>query len=162
MTGTDHIAAEITDSPAEADLAAIGDGLAAFNAAAVGPSGRRALAVILRDSAGAVQGGLSGYTAWGWLYVQWLWLADGLRGRGQAGRLLALAEAEALARGCRAAWIDTFNPAARRTYERAGYRAFGTLPGFAAGRDRVFLQKTLSAPGRDGSGPGPHAPGETR
>ena len=134
---------ELTATPTEADLAAIGAGLSAFNAADAGPSGRLALAVVLRGDAGAVVGGLSGYTAWGWLYVQWLWLAEPLRGQGWAGRMLALAEAEALARGCHGAWIDTFNPVALAAYQRAGYRVFGTLPEFPPGRSRVFLQKPL-------------------
>ncbi|PKP69226.1 MAG: GNAT family N-acetyltransferase [Alphaproteobacteria bacterium HGW-Alphaproteobacteria-4] len=134
---------ELTATPTEADLAAIGAGLSAFNAADAGPSGRLALAVVLRGDAGAVVGGLSGYTAWGWLYVQWLWLAEPLRGQGWAGRMLALAEAEAQARGCHGAWIDTFNPVALAAYQRAGYRVFGTLPEFPPGRSRVFLQKPL-------------------
>lgn len=135
--------AQLTDSPDPADLAAIGDGLAAFNDADVGPSGRRALVVVLREDTGAVSGGLSGYTAWGWLYVQWLWLAEPARGQGWAGRLLALAEAEARARGCHGAFIDTFNPVALRAYTRAGYVEFGRMAAFPAGRDRVFLQKPL-------------------
>lgn len=134
---------EITATPAEADLAAIGAGLSEFNAADVGPSGRLALAVVLRGPGGAVVGGISGYTAWGWLYVQWLWLAEPFRGQGWAGRMLGAAEAEARARGCRAAWIDTFNPAALAAYLRAGYQVFGTLPEFPPGRSRYFLQKPL-------------------
>ncbi|MBW6507440.1 MAG: GNAT family N-acetyltransferase [Rhodobacteraceae bacterium] len=134
---------ELTATPAEADLAVIGAGLTAFNADDIGPAGRLALAVVLREKAGEVVGGLSGYTAWGWLYVQWLWLAEPLRGQGWAGRILALAEAEARARGCHGAWIDTFNPVARAAYQRAGYTVFGTLPEYPPGRSRVFLQKPL-------------------
>ncbi|ASY69842.1 hypothetical protein SFHH103_02207 [Sinorhizobium fredii HH103] len=47
-------------------------------------------------------------------------------------------------RGCHSAWIDTFNPAARRAYERQGYVPFGELPDFPKGRNRVFLKKALS------------------
>ncbi len=133
---------ELTDAPDPADLAAIGEGLAAFNAAEVGPSERRALAIVLRDGE-AVVGGLSGYTAWGWLYVQWLWLAEAQRGQGIAGRLLEMAEAEARARGCHGAHIDTFSPVALAVYRRAGYDVFGTLPDFPRGRTRSFLSKRL-------------------
>lgn len=134
---------ELTATPAEADLAAIGAGLSAFNAADAGPSGRLPLAVVLRDAGGAVVGGISAYTAWGWLYVQWLWLAEPWRGKGWAGRMLAAAEAEARGRGCHGAWIDTFNPVALAAYQRAGYQVFGTLPDFPPGRARSFLQKRL-------------------
>jgi GNAT superfamily N-acetyltransferase len=135
--------AELTAVPDAADLAVLGDGLAAFNESDVGPSGRQALAVLLRDAQGAVQGGLSGYTAWGWLYVQWLWLAAPQRGQGWAARLLAMAEDEARLRGCHGAWIDTFNPSALAAYRRAGYTPFGALADFPPSRSRTFLQKQL-------------------
>ena len=133
----------LTDSPSPEALAAIGDGLAAFNEADVGPSQRQSLAVLLRDDVGTLLGGLSGYTAWGWLYIQWLWLHESQRGQGWAGRLLETAEAEARNRGCHGAWIDTFNPVALKTYQRAGYVPFGALPDFPKGRTRTFLQKAL-------------------
>lgn len=135
---------EITDKPPAEALEAIGNGLTAFNAADVGPSERRPLAVLIGGSdAEGKRGGLSGYTAWGWLFVQWLWLPEDLRGQGLAARLLAAAEDEARRRGCHGAWIDTFNPQARRAYERQGYEAFGELPDFPPGRSRVFLKKQL-------------------
>ncbi|KKB84996.1 acetyltransferase [Devosia limi DSM 17137] len=137
------ISLELTHEPDEADLAAIGKGLTDYNAADVGPSGRVPLAVLVRDESGALAGGLSGYTAWGWLYVQWLWLSEPMRGQGLAGKLLAMAEAEASRRGCHGAYIDTFNPAALRLYQRQGYAAFGELPEFPKGRTRTFLQKPL-------------------
>jgi GNAT superfamily N-acetyltransferase len=136
----------LTAEPAEADLAVIGEGLADFNAADVGSSGRLPLAVFVRSEDGAIQGGLSGYTAWGWLYVQWLWLVEPLRGQGLAGKLLAMAEAEAIDRKCHGAYIDTFNPQALRIYQRQGYVAFGELADFPRGRTRTFLQKPLVAP----------------
>jgi predicted GNAT family acetyltransferase len=57
--------------------------------------------------------------------------------------MLAMAEGEARSRGCHGAYIDTFNPVALRTYERAGYATFGTLDDFPFGRTRTFLQKRL-------------------
>jgi GNAT superfamily N-acetyltransferase len=135
---------ELTAEPSEADLARVAEGLTSFNTADAGPSGRVPLAILVRDEAGAVIGGLSGYTAWGWLYVQWLWLAEALRGQGLAGKLLAMAEAEAAQRGCHGAYIDTFNPAALRVYQRQGYAVFGELANFPPGRTRSFLQKPLS------------------
>ena len=133
----------VTDTPAVEDLSAIGDGLVSFNVADVGPAERRALAVVVRDEAGQVVAGISGYTAWGWLYVQWLWVAEGARGGGLAGRMLAAAETEARQRGCHGAYIDTFSPVALKTYLRAGYAPFGELKDFPIGRTRTFLQKRL-------------------
>ena len=136
-------AVTVTDTPSPQELDLIGGGLAAFNEADVCPADRRPLAVIVRDEGGSIAGGISGYTAWGWLYVQWLWVAEAMRGAGLAGRMLAAAEAEARNRGCHGAWIDTFNPTALRVYQRAGYVPFGTLDDFPKGRARTFLQKRL-------------------
>ena len=133
----------VTAAPTPAELDTIGGALAAFNESDVGPAGRTPLAVLVRDEAGAIVGGISGYTAWGWLYVQWLWVAESQRGQGLAGQMLAAAEDEARTRGCHAAYIDTFNPVALQTYERAGYVSFGRLDDFPKGRSRTFLQKQL-------------------
>jgi GNAT superfamily N-acetyltransferase len=134
---------ETTAEPLPHEVAFLGERLAAFNDSDVGASGRKALAVLVRDEDGAVIAGISGYTAWGWLYVQWLWVDDRLRGQRMAGKMLDAAEREALARGCHGALIDTFNPKALKAYERRGYRPFGTLADFPVGRSRVFLQKKL-------------------
>ncbi|TGQ52655.1 GNAT family N-acetyltransferase [Mesorhizobium sp. M1C.F.Ca.ET.193.01.1.1] len=135
---------EITAEPLPRDLAFVGESLTAFNDGDVGVSGRKTLAVFVRDDAGAIVAGISGYTAWGWLYVQWLWVDEKLRGRRIAAGMLEAAEREALARGCQAAWIDTFNPTAAKVYQRQGYQPFGTLADFPVGRNRIFLQKKLS------------------
>lgn len=140
-------AIEVTDTPQEADLTFIGKSLSDFNEADVGPSGRRPLAVYLRDQSGSIVAGLSGYTAWGWLYVQWLFVSEDQRGRGCAGALLGAAEVEALARQCHGAYIDTFNPEALKAYQRAGYAIFGQLPDFPKGRTRSFLSKSLALSG---------------
>ena len=137
------LALTVTASPAPADLDRLGASLTAFNDADVGPSGRLPLAAFIHDRAGTMVAGLSGYTAWGWLYIQWLWIAESQRGQGLAGRLLAAAESEATTRGCHGAWIDTFSPTALKVYQRAGYVPFGALPEFPKGRTRTFLQKAL-------------------
>ena len=133
----------ITGSPTPDELGIISAGLTAFNEADVGPANRMLLAVLVQDDFGSIIGGLSGYTAWGWLYVQWLWLSESLRGQGLAGRMLAMAEDEAKARGCHGSYIDTFSPVALKVYQRAGYVPFGALPEFPRGRTRTFLQKPL-------------------
>ncbi|TIL36347.1 GNAT family N-acetyltransferase [Mesorhizobium sp.] len=136
---------ETTADPSPKELAFLGERLSAFNDSEVGPANRKVLAVFVRDEHRAVVGGISGYTAWGWLYVQWLWVDERLRGQRMAGRMLDAAEQEAVARGCHGALIDTFNPNAATAYERQGYRPFGVLPDFPVGRSRVFLQKKLLA-----------------
>lgn len=134
---------EITDTPESQALTRVQTGLTEYNEAEVGPAEKRALAVFVRDEDEAVVAGLLGNTAWGWLYVQWLWIDDRARGQGLAGEMLAKAETEATARGCHGAYIDTFNPVALKVYQKAGYAVFGALPEFPKGRTRSFLQKRL-------------------
>lgn len=135
---------EVTAEPLPEDLAFLSGGLAAFNDADVGASGRKPLAVFVRGEHGGIVAGISGYTAWGWLYVQWLWVDEMLRGRRVAASMLGAAEKEAIGRGCHGAWIDTFNPIAEKVYQRQGYKPFGSLPDFPVGRSRIFLQKKLT------------------
>lgn len=138
-----ELSISVTGTPSPEELDIIGRSLSAFNEVDAGPADRQALAVIARNTSGEIAGGISGYTAWGWLYVQWLWVAEAERGQGLAARLLAGAESEARARGCHAAYIDTFSLAALKTYRRAGYLPFGALEDFPKGRTRTFLQKPL-------------------
>ena len=136
----------VTDDPDAELLRQLGTALADFNNADVGPAQRRVLALFVQDEDGSLLAGLNGYTAWGWLYIQWLWVAQAMRGQGLAGRMLAAAEAEAERRGCHGAWIDTFSPTALQTYRKAGYEPFGALDSFPEGRIRTFLKKPLHPP----------------
>ncbi|MBD8662604.1 GNAT family N-acetyltransferase [Rhizobium sp. CFBP 8752] len=133
----------LTDAPSSDDLAIVSGGLTAFNEGEVGPSDRELLAVLIRDESGTVIGGLSGYTSWGWLFTQLLFIPETLRGKGMAAKLLTEAENEARTRGCKGAWIDTFNPLALKAYKSHGYQVFGEIPNFVETRTRTFLQKAL-------------------
>ncbi|MGJ8583531.1 MAG: GNAT family N-acetyltransferase [Marinosulfonomonas sp.] len=135
----------ITDQP-NAEITKLGKALGAFNDRDVGPADKRPLAVLAHDADQQLIAGVSGYTGWGWLYIQWLWVDAAQRGQGIAGDVLRQAETEARARGCRGAHIDTFSPVALRVYQRHGYEVFGEIPDFVAGRTRSFLSKRLDGP----------------
>jgi GNAT superfamily N-acetyltransferase len=125
----------------EADLVLAG--LIAGNAPHLGPADFRDLAVLAHEGTTFV-GGLTGETGRGVLYVDQFWVDPGRRGQGLGGRLLAAAEAEAAARGCRMAWLDTYDFQARPFYERHGYTVFGELDGFSNGHKRFFMKKNLA------------------
>lgn len=135
---------ESVDTPDDALRAAIAAPLLAFNSHHAGPSGHRTLALVLRDEAGGVIGGLWGSTAHGWLYTQMLVVPDTLRGQGLGRQLMQQAETEAAQRGCRHAWVDT-QFGARTFYERLGYAVFGELSDYPPGFTRSFLRKRLAA-----------------
>jgi len=124
--------------------------LRAFNEAMIGPANDRPVELVVRDTDGAVIGGLLGNTKWGWLYVDKLWMSDAARGQGIGSRLLARAEEIARERGCVGAFLSTFEHQARPFYEARGYHVFGTLDGFPAATRQFYLCKPFasSAPGR--------------
>ncbi len=99
MSSAADFSVVVTATPSQTDLDFLYQQLSDFNDADVGPSLRTPLAVFIRDTGGTVLAGISGYSAWGWLYVQWLWVDKSRRGQGLAGEMLAAAEAEAVIRG---------------------------------------------------------------
>jgi GNAT superfamily N-acetyltransferase len=66
-------------------------------------------------------------------------------GTGLGRQMLLQAEQEAIARGCRGAWLDTYSFQARRFHERLGYAVFGILNDYPPGQKRIFLHKVLVA-----------------
>lgn len=116
--------------------------LSAFNEQLFGPAGSQALQIAIRDESGAVLGGLVGRTWYGFLYTQLLFVPEEARGQGLGPRLLAMAEDEARQRGCKGAYIDTLNIAARKVYEKCGYKAVGHMPGMGPG-GMTWLAKAL-------------------
>jgi GNAT superfamily N-acetyltransferase len=132
----------ITDQPDEAIRKAIVDPLIAYNESQTGRNDFRPLIFAIEDADGRVIGGLSGYTAFDWLFVHLLFVPATLRGRGVGTDLMRRAETEAVARGCHSAWLDTFEFQARGFYERIGYTCFGELTEYPVG-GRYFMKKAL-------------------
>lgn len=134
----------LDEKPKDADVESIVKGLRAFNEARTGrPIGARKFSVYVKDGRGRIVGGLVGITYWDWLYVDYLWLGEGLRGRGWGRRLIAEAERVAVERGCRGAWLDTFSFQAPGFYARMGYEQFGVMEDHPSGESRHFFRKRL-------------------
>jgi len=121
--------------------AAVRQGIREADPADVGRRDYELLALALRDGDGRLRGGAYGATMWGWLMVDGLWVATELRGQGYGSRLLDAAESVAMRRGCRGAWLGTFDFQARSFYERNGYRVHGQLAGFPSGHTHFHLAK---------------------
>lgn len=134
---------ERTTHPTEAEVDRIRAGLTAFNRSRIPDRGYLPLAFTLFDAGGEFAGGLTGYLAYGWLFIDLLWVAERARSQNQGRALMLAAEEEGRARGCRHAWLDTFSFQARAFYEKLGYVVFGELPDFPPGHQRYFLRKDL-------------------
>ncbi len=138
----DEIVLETTDSIAAADREAVRQGLIEFCDRFLGPRDLKPIGVFVRGPAG-LRAGLVGETGRGVLKVALLWVAEELRGQGVGSRLLLAAEAEAIARGCRKALLDTYDFQARPFYERHGYEVFAQFDGFVRGHKSFFMSKEL-------------------
>ena len=120
---TDHQMARhqlhVESAPDLAEIQALEDRIYEYNVASTGHADGELLAVLLRDPSGALFGGLSGNTWSGWLEIRLFWVHEDQRGRGHGTRLLAAAEAEARARGCHTAIVDTPSFQAPDFYQRS-------------------------------------------
>ena len=120
-------------------------GLRGSDPADVGERDYQPLTISLRTKDQEVVGGIFGGTMWSWLMIDGLWVDKALRGQGLGSRLLLCSEAIAIKRGCRGAWLGTFDFQAREFYERRGYTLFAALPDFPAGHTHFHLKKDLVA-----------------
>ena len=116
----------------------------AYNVATTGLAHGRTVALILRDEDGAIVAGLSGWTWGGCMEVEFLWVRADQRHKGYGSRLLALAEAEAVARGCRQATLSTHDFQAPDFYRRYGYVVCGAVDEYPQGHQKLYLKKTLA------------------
>jgi len=135
---------EVTDTPRPEDETFVIEQTRAYNRRYT-ERDVRALCVFARAADGTIVGGLSGMTYWQYLEVAYLWVNEAHRGAGYATKLMAAAESEARARGCRHAVVDTYSFQALEFYQRIGSGEFGRLHGFAGKYDRHFLHKDLGA-----------------
>ena len=104
----------------------------------------RPLHVVAYDAAGAVVGGLIGTTQLEWLDIDILAVHSAHRRSGIGRRIMRAAEAEAVARGCRYASVDTLDFQAPRFYERLGYEIVGRFEDRCGpGHTKFFLTSTL-------------------
>jgi GNAT superfamily N-acetyltransferase len=134
----------IEDDPDPQAVQAIEDSLNRYNIATTGYDDYRPLAVYLRDAAGVVLGGLTGYTWGGCLKIAFLWLPEEQRGQGYGTQLLQAAERVGRERGCRQAILDSHSFEAPAFYQRAGYTICGVAEDAPVGHQLVYLAKRLA------------------
>ncbi len=117
-----------------------------FNQQAVGDAQGEPFALTLQaPGSDEVLGGLWALSLWGSFYIGLLVTPEGSRDQGLGTELMRRAEAEAVARGCRNIWLDTYAFQARAFYERLGFKVFGQIDGPAPMFPRHFMIKSLEA-----------------
>jgi GNAT superfamily N-acetyltransferase len=110
--------------------------------AASGLAAEEELVVFARHD-GELLGGCCGSTWGGTCELNSLWVNQRYRKRGVGGRLLAVAEDEALARGCHQVVLFTYLFQAPGFYERWGYRIVGRVDDYPMGTPALWFRKCL-------------------
>lgn len=144
---TEKLPFEISDKPLSGnDLAVITKGFDADTAAQGAPPHKlHELTILQRDDSGVVIAAMNGRTWWDWLYIDILWVMPSYQKQGFATKLVKRAEAEALKRGCKNAYLWTESFQAPNFYPRLGYQQFVVMPDFPIGHKRMGFMKRLAA-----------------
>ncbi len=141
----------VEDDPDPRDISFLETQIQREASAVTGLGDEVELAIFVREE-GRIVAGISGWT-WGeGCELQHLWVDPSRRGRWLGPRLLAAAEAEAAARGCRQTVHFTYGFQAGRLYEWAGYELVGRVEDFANGADVLWYRKRLGPPGNEPRG----------
>jgi GNAT superfamily N-acetyltransferase len=139
----------VTDELDPADITVITDGLGDYDFSQTGYRDFRRLAVFVRHpQTGKVVGGLYGRSAFGLVYVDWLFLPEDLRRARIGSRVLAMAEEEGRRRGCTRIALTTLSIQAPGFYQKQGYDVAATIDCDPPGLTHYYMMKRL-VPVRD-------------
>ena len=116
-----------------------------FNAKATGYADGRFLAGTIRDDAGEIIAGISGYTWGGCCELTHVWVHERHRGQGLGKALVRAAESEAVHRGCEQVVLMTHSFQAPEFYEHLGYERTYAIQGRPRGYSDIVYIKRLDA-----------------
>jgi ribosomal protein S18 acetylase RimI-like enzyme len=129
--------------PAQTDVHFLRDRIDEFNMTTTGIHDGGEFACFVRGAANEIVAGLYGWIWGGCCDVRYLWVREDLRQRGYGSALLAAAEREAAARGCRVVVLETHSFQAPDFYRRHGYEIVSHYEGYPAGHRKYHLRKQL-------------------
>lgn len=101
------------------------------------------IGVFYEDEKGVKLAGLTGETYGNWLCIKYLWVNEKIREQGIGSSILKTAEKEAIQRGCKYSFVDTFNFQAPEFYKRYGYKEVFELKQYPITGSRYYYTKTL-------------------
>ena len=129
-------------TPDNADVQAFHEGFRAFNRRYC-PADHQPFAFTVETEAGCIVGGIDGASFWGHLHVENLHVDDNWRGSGVGRRLMEMAEALAIERGCLGVNLDTFSFQAPGFDEKLGFVRIGEENGYVNDYQRIYYTKSL-------------------
>ena len=130
--------------PSETLTRFLTDNVISWNFARTGVTAWHPIGYFLKNARGEWLGGLTGYIWGGWMHVNFLWVTESLRHRGQGSRLMDAAEAFAQEHRCHGVTLETHSFQAPEFYLKRGYEVFGTLEDWPPGHSKHFLRKRLA------------------
>ncbi len=131
-------------TPSPDDLQFLEDRLYEYNSRQVSREDGQLFAFFIRDDRQEVLAGLAGWTWAEACEVQSLWVHPDWRRQGYGRQLLAAAEQEALAHGCKVILITSYSFQAPAFYQKCGYELAWQLQDFPPGHTHCILVKRFN------------------
>jgi ribosomal protein S18 acetylase RimI-like enzyme len=103
----------------------------------------KSFGIFIKDNEGKVLGGANGFTYYGCLYVDMLWLKEELRHRGMGKELMLIAEKIGRERLCAFATVNTMDWEALTFYQKLGYEIEFIREGYEKESKMYLLRKPL-------------------
>lgn len=134
---------DVSDKINKADEELIFKGLLEYNLTRIEDKNPKDLAIYLRDEDKKIIAGLIGNTHGNWLTIKYLWVSEALRGKYIGSDILRRAEEEAIGRGCKYVFLDTFSFQAPKFYRKHGYKEKFVLEEYPLEGKRYYFTKEL-------------------
>jgi GNAT superfamily N-acetyltransferase len=135
---------EFVEQPSDKDVEAVLDILGQA-AERQHPGGNyRDFGFLLKNAAGVTVGGVTGYVLYQWMAVQYISVAEDLRGSGIGRKLMQEAEAWGRSQSLGGMWLETFAFQAPDFYRKLGFVEFGSIDDHPLGSCRIFFKKPFA------------------
>jgi len=129
--------------PSEGDKQEIYDELLKYNLKYLENSQVQELGIFLENEEGEKVAGLIGKTHGNWLTIDYLWVHESLRGNDIGSEIINKAEVESKSRGCKYAFLNTFDFQAEGFYIKLGYKKVFSLDEYPVTGKRHYFVKEL-------------------
>ena len=134
----------INGEPSPEDKKVMVDGMLAYHKSKGHIRKDEFYSILLKNSDKKVLGTIIVSFRWGGMHIQTLWIDETERSHGWGKKLMQMAEAEAIKKGCTLAYTDTYTWQSPKFYEKLGYELYGKLEDFPKGNSLRYYCKKLS------------------
>ena len=95
------------------------------------------------NDAGGIEAGIFGFTWGGCCFVSYLWVCEGMRGKGLGSALLEACERYAGTKKCSVVLLSSHTFQGPEFYRQRGYEAVARIEDYPVGHADIFLAKRL-------------------